>query len=895
MKKFLFFVFMFALILGGTKILLSTPQIEIGKYVVTPKEVYPGGEFSLSINLKNNSSKDKAKNVVLEIKKIEGKSDLSFFYPKNKTTTRRIDEIEAGKEINFDFSFQVDKGAPIGIYRLIVNISWQDESNKNYFSEELISITISPPSIENRPLLTINSFRTDPIEISGGNTFELKIFVKNIGGKIAKNIKFEIKRIEGKDTLQFFSPTKSGNVVYLDKIENGETKDISMNFLVNDNIPQGNYNFILNFTYEDENRINYDGSEIIGIFVMEKKEKADINIVSYKLSEERIFPGNDFVLNIKIDNSGILNAKNIRIYPVNIEGETGLKYFSLKREGVLSLNSLKSNEEYSYDFYFYVDKDTPGKLYSLVFKIEYDDIKNISYTKTKSIGVLIVTDEPDLVLTNYNFDKETIEPGDSFNLKMFIKNIGGFDAKDIKIKIENVENTNSLFPFSIISGGNTLYLNEIKVKEEKEFLFSIKISEDCEDNRVYNINFSINYRDITSKDYIKNEKVSIYVSQKEKSDEPNLVLKNVSFEPKSITPDSSFKLNFSIFNIGGKIAKNSKIEFTGVNNSSDLYPFSLIDTGSLIYIGNLKVGEEKKVTINLNISKDAKEGVYNLIFKLYYENDKNFSDTQKIGLVVQESEPSKKLNITLSSYVITPNILKPGDLFEIDYILANNSKEVGYNLIHKIERVENSNSLYPFSPILTSNINTTRIIQAFSSINSKFKFIISPDAESGNYNLIFTISYEDSSGNSYSQTSTIGIMVLRKPVISIFNLVYPDLVKKGEKFNVSCEIANLGKFAINGVLVSLEGTSIKGVDRFIGTLDPGISDVYEAELSLNNIQEYKITLKVQYVDDSNNVIVEKKDFNIKVIESNIEETETKKLTFWQKLWRFILSIFGIGK
>ncbi|MGC9089039.1 MAG: COG1361 S-layer family protein [Caldisericia bacterium] len=895
MKKILSFIFIFVLIFGLVKIVKSAPQIEISKYVITPKEVYPGGDFSLSINLKNNSSQDKAKNVILEIKRVEGKNDLSFFYPKNKTTTRRTDELEAGKDVTLDFSFQVDKGALTGIYRLVVSISWQDEGGRNYNSEELISITISPPSIENRPLLTVNNFKTEPSEVYGGNIFDLKISIKNIGGKLAKNIKFEIKKIEGKETLQYFSPTKSGNIIYLDKIEKGELKDISMSFLVNDSIPQGNYNFILTFTYEDENRINYDGSEIIGIFVQEKKEKAEINIISYKLSEDKIIPGKDFVLKLNIENSGFLDAKNIRIYPSNIEGESSLKYFSIKGEGMLSLNSLKSEESYSYDFYFYVDKDAPGKLYTITFKIEYDDIKNNSYSKTKNIGVLIVTDSPNLILSTYNTDKEKILPGDSFNLKLFFENIGGFDAKDVSVKIENVENSNTLSPFSIISGSTTLFINEIKVNEKKDFSFSIKVNDDCEDNKVYNINFSINYKDITSKNYSKNEKVGIYISQKEKSDEPNLIIKNVSFEPKVLIPDSSFKLNFLISNNGGKIAKNSKIEFSGVGNSSDLYPFSLIDTGSLIYIGNIKIDEEKRVTLNLNISKDAKDGVYNLVFKIYYENDKNFSDTQKIGVTIQKGEPSKNLNIILSSYIITPDILKPGDNFEIDYTLTNTSKDTAYNITHKIERVENSNTLYPFSPVSMSNINSTRIIQGFNSISSNFKFIISPEAESGNYNLIFAISYEDASGNSYLQTSTVGVMVLRKPVISIFNLVYPDVINIGEKFNISCEIANLGKFPVNGVLVSLEGASTKGVDRFIGTLDPGISEIYEAEISFDNSNEYNLTLKVQYVDDSNNINIEKRDFKIKVIEGSSEEKEPKRLTLWQRIWRFILSIFGIGK
>lgn len=894
MKKFFLIFLIIVTFFGVLSVVKAIPQIEISKYSVTPKEVYPGGEFTLSLNIKNTSAKDKAKNIVLEIKRIEGKNDLSFFYPKNKTTTRRVEEVEAGKEVSLDFSFQVDKGASIGIYRLVVNLTWQDESGKNYFSEELISITVSPPSIENRPLLTIDKFTTEPKEIYGGDIFTFNIFIKNIGGKSAKNIKFEIKKIEGKETLSYFSPAKSGNILYIEKIDKDEIKEISMSFYVNDIVPQGNYNFVLNFYYEDENRINYDATEIIGLFVQEKKEKADINIISYKQNIDKIIPGSEFVLTLKIENSGTIDAKNIRIYPSNIEGEVGLKYFSLKGGDVLTIDILKSKENLNVDFNFYVDKETPNKLFSIIFKIEYDDTKNVSYTKSKSVGILITSDNPDLILSNFTIDKENIFPGDTFNLKLILENIGGFDARDIKAKIENVENSTSLYPFSISKGTATQFIEEIKVKETKELSFSIKVDDNCEDNKVYNLNLSITYKDITSKSYTKNEKVNIYVSQKEKIDEPNLMLKNVNFEPKNITPDSSFKLNLSIFNNGGKISRNTKIEFAGVGNSSDLFPFSLVDTGSLIYLGDINVDQEKRVSLNLNVSKDAREGVYNLVFKIYYENSKNYVDTQKIGVVVQQSEPTKNLNLILSSYLITPDILNPGDNFEIEYTLTNTSKESAYNVIHKIERVENSNSLYPFSPVMMSNINSTRVIQGFNCLVSNFKFTISPDAESGNYNLIFSLSYQDSSGNTYTQTSTIGVSVLRKPVISVFNLVYPDVVKKNESFTISCEVANLGKFPINGVLVLLEGSLVKGVDKFIGTIDPGISDIYEAQISFENVGEYNLTLKVQYVDDLNNIKIEKRDFVIKVVEESVEE-KPKKLSFWQRIIRFILSIFGLGK
>ncbi|MGC9090068.1 MAG: COG1361 S-layer family protein, partial [Caldisericia bacterium] len=542
--------------------------------------------------------------------------------------------------------------------------------------------------------------------------------------------------------------------------------------------------------------------------------------------------------------------------------------------------------------------DAPNKLYQIVFKIEYEDIKNRSYSSTKNIGVLISVDKPVLIISNYSLDKENVIPGDSFNLKLNVKNIGGFDANDIKITIKNVENTNSLSPFSIISKGNTIYIKEIKVNEESSVDLGLKLSDDAQDNKVYNLVVSVSYKDVTSKDYSKDETLSIYVSKKEKIDEPNLILKSISFEPKILNPGTSFRLNIKILNNGGSTAKNSKLEFTGVGASTDLSPFSFVDSGSLIYLGDIKSGEEKNAQVNLNISKDAKEGVYNISIKLTYENSEKYSETQKIGVVIQKSEPQRNVNVVLSSYLVTPEISSPGGTVEIDYVISNISKESAYNVTHKIEKVENSNSLYPFSPISTSNINTTRLIQGYSSVSSKFKFIISGETESGNYNLVFTITYEDSSGNTYSNTSTIGVVVLRKPIISIFNLIYPDKVKTNEKFTLSCEIANLGKFSINGVLITLEGSPIKGVDKFIGMLDPGISDTYEAELSFDKVNVYNMTLKVQYVDDSNSLHYEKRDIKIEVIEESKEPTNTtntQKLSFWQRLWRFILSLFGLGK
>ncbi|MBC7194812.1 MAG: hypothetical protein H5U37_04070, partial [Caldisericia bacterium] len=671
--------------------------------------------------------------------------------------------------------------------------------------------------------------------------------------------------------------------------------EVQFNFNVDENIKNGIYNFVIDISYEDEARIKYSSSEIVGLNVIEKRDKVDIEILSYNITPDKIIPGSEFTINIMIKNEGPIQAKNIKVYPSNIEGESSLKYFSIIGEGIKGIEKLNSNEAYNFQFTFIADRKLEAKLYNIVFKIEYLDINNKSYTSLKSIGVLISSENPDLYLTGYSTESEIIKQGDSFILKLTIKNFGNLDAEDIKVTLQNVDGNSSLYPFSVFEGSTTSFIKNLKSKEENIVSFKLKVDKDAL-SKNYILNISMNYKDISLRDYSKTEKINIFVEEKERIDKPKLIVKSVTTDPKIVSLGHNFKININILNNGGEIAKNSSIQFTGVGTSSDLYPFTLLDTSNLIYIGDIKPNEEKLIKVNFSASSDAKDGVYNIVFNLSYENGERYSESQKIGVVINKYEPQKNLNIILSSYIVNPEIVNPGSIVEINYTILNISKEVGYNIVHKIERLENSNSLYPFSPI-TSNVNANNLLLAGNSINSKISFFVSPDAESKTYNLILNIKYEDSKGNIYENSSSIGVVVLRKPLLSVFNLIVPQKVKVQEKFTISCDIGNVGNYPVKGVIVFLKGLPVSGGDKYIGTLDSGNYDTYEFELSISEPNEYFGELLIQYSDDLNQIHEIKEDFKIKVESGSdeTEETQPKKLTIWQRIIRFFLRLFGLGK
>ena len=894
MKKLILLSIILSLIMG-ISVIYSEPQLEVSSYKLNPEKIYPGGNFTLTLTLKNNSSEDNAKNITVKVNNVEGRNDLGPFYPKNKTDTRKIEEIEPLEESKVDFEFFVDPLAQTGIYRIHIIVNWFSEGRRGYSEEEIISIDVSPPSIENRPLLTVDSFETEPKNIEGGDIFSLNLKIKNIGGKDANNVRVEISKIEGSNSLMFFSPYGGGNVSYINSIRADEKEQMSLKFLVDENIKSGNYNFIIEFSYEDNNHVTYKDQEIIGIKVNEKSDKPDIEILSFRVEPEIILPGESFSISFRISNLGSKDARNIRITPSNIEGSGSLRYFSPIKEGTIYIEKLEHGGTVEKSLVFGSDKKVEPSLYNIIFQIEYEDEEGNSFKDTKNVGILITSKLPDVYLSKFSIDKEKVIQGDDFKLSLSIKNFGESSAKDVRISLQNIEGTNSLYPFSLTKGGGTIYIGDIPPEDEKEVVFNLYIDEDAP-IKTYNMLFNIYFKDLSLKEYTRVEKVGIYVSEKEDKNEPNIIIKDIAMEPKVALPGEKFNVKITLLNNGESEAKNTKFEFVGVGMTNDLSPFSPTQKGSTIYFDT--IGPKKEVTkgITFSVSNDAKDGVYNFLTRITYENTTVYKEEQRVGVVVSRKEPQKNLTLSISSFSVVPYEVTPGGNIKVSVSVLNFSQETAYNITLRIDKVEGSNNLFPFSPLNSSNINTYLKLPPGSGINSLYSFSVSPDADSGAYNLILTINYEDKDGNRYENRASIGVTILRNPLISIFNLVYPDEIEEGENFVISCDIGNTGNFPVKGIVVFLKGLPVKGGDYYIGTLDVGNFDTYEFEGNIKEVGTYHGEIVVQYVDDSNEVHKEKKTVEIKVLKKQTEEeAKEEKLTFWQKLIRFILSLFGLGK
>ncbi len=182
-----------------------------------------------------------------------------------------------------------------------------------------------------------------------------------------------------------------------------------------------------------------------------------IVLTSYETKPALVTAGKDFVLEIKIVNQGQLTAHNI------ILTVTAGNFVPQESGGVLSVSKLEpgdkktlkqplsaSSELIGSNFAPLEVKvtytDPVGTLFSEVFNIALNLNKSASSGSTgpTSTPTAVTAFRPQLVITNYHSDVDTLQAGTQFNLQIQVVNNGNADAKRV----------------SMIAGGATISPNE---------------------------------------------------------------------------------------------------------------------------------------------------------------------------------------------------------------------------------------------------------------------------------------------------------------------------------------------------------------------------------------------------------------------------------------------------
>jgi len=164
--------------------------------------------------------------------------------------------------------------------------------------------------------------------------------------------------------------------------------------------------------------------------------------------------------------------------------------------------------------------------------------------------------------------------------------------------------------------------------------------------------------------------------------------------------------------------------------------------------------------------------------------------------------------LQISSVTFSPETVSPGKEFKMTITLTNHGDYDAQNVTLDVQSLAGTPDLGTFSMVGSGSHFYIEKIPSSESSTIEIPMVSSPSAEAKNYNLNLLINCEDSDGDEYNFTETVGIFINESASMSIiapdrYTLVAND---KGV-YQFDAEIANYGSNPVKGVQLNISGDS----------------------------------------------------------------------------------------
>ncbi|MFQ6071986.1 MAG: COG1361 S-layer family protein, partial [Methanosarcinales archaeon] len=222
------------------------------------------------------------------------------------------------------------------------------------------------------------------------------------------------------------------------------------------------------------------------------------------------------------------------------------------------------------------------------------------------IGIEVVEYPEDLKLDITDIIAPTnLKAGDTFIVKIKLKNIGKKKVDSIKAKLELPTG------FASIGSDTEEYVESLEPNSSAETVFNIQVDKQAI-SQLYNFDFILEYRGENNRLITKNSSFGIMLEES-----PQLYIQDIILEPTKLTPGSNGLLMLQIVNAGTNKIKNAKIIIYGGDN---------LLTQSQNFIGEIKPGDSESTSFGIYINPNKiKIGKYVLTIQIKYDDLKGNS------------------------------------------------------------------------------------------------------------------------------------------------------------------------------------------------------------------------------------------------------------------------------
>ena len=179
-----------------------------------------------------------------------------------------------------------------------------DDSGSSYTSSYSGGSSSDSEVESTAPKLIIEGFDTTPKKVMAGDSFKMKIHVKNASKTTSVcNGKFLIGDEGGN-----FLPTSGSNAVFVEKIEADKTGDIEIELKTSADLAQKNYRLLVKGDFDDGKGNTYSASESVYLPVY---QEVKLNVTDVTMTPESIGIGSTGTLVFTINNQGSAGIYNV--------------------------------------------------------------------------------------------------------------------------------------------------------------------------------------------------------------------------------------------------------------------------------------------------------------------------------------------------------------------------------------------------------------------------------------------------------------------------------------------------------------------------------------------------------------------------------------------------------
>lgn len=324
------------------------------------------------------------------------------------------------------------------------------------------------------------------------------------------------------------------------------------------------------------------------------------------------------------------------------------------------------------------------------------------------------TTRPLVYLYGYSTDKGTLVQGDTFTLKLDVRNKGGSDALNVIFSFSS----ESFLP---LQTGGVKTISDISKDGGKEGVNQPFMVNAANKGAPAIIAVAVSYSDADGASYTENFTITLYVSADPTRQpiygtprpsvtstamrRPQLVVNSYSTDVDPLQPGSIFELELNVRNLGnadaravtmvlggGVVASDTGTPQPGTQGSgSDLTNFAPLGSSNLVFLGDVYGGTETKTTQRLIVNVSANPGAYTFKLSFVYNDPggTRFVDDQVITLLVY------KLPQVGVSFYRTPDVFFAGQMGALPLQVTNLGRSLAVlgNMTVTAENADVSNNI----------------------------------------------------------------------------------------------------------------------------------------------------------------------------------------------------------